>query len=71
MEINEQLRRGEGIRLALFSQKKKQSWLIKKLMENGVVADPSLLSNSLSGFRHGPKADTIIETAEEILGIRR
>lgn len=55
------------IKFTLFKNALTNVWLQKQLETKGIYTDRSELCSILNGTRKGPKAETIIKTAIEVL----
>lgn len=57
----------ENIRERLRKYSLSYVWLISQLRMRGIVTDKTEMSSVISGVRNGAKADSIIQTANDIL----
>lgn len=57
----------ESIRMRLRRHTLSYVWLINQLRMRGIITDKTEMSSVMSGVRIGTKADSIIQTAGEIL----
>ena len=57
----------DKIRSKISTNRLSHTWLIYQLKRRGIEIDKSEFSSYLAGTRKGPKADMVIEAANDIL----
>ena len=57
----------DKIRSRISTNRLSHTWLIYQLHKRGIQTDKTEFSGFLSGTRKGPKADLVIEAANDIL----